>query len=50
MRSKINSLLNGQGSKGSALPKELGQETDMNPHAISAIRSRLSELKIGNRS
>ena len=46
VRSKINSLLNGQGSQGSALPKELGQETDMNPHAISAIRSRLSELKI----
>lgn len=40
-KSKIRSLLAGASGSG-----QLGQETDVNPLAISAIRSRLSELKI----
>lgn len=36
-----------KGKSGAATPDSaLGQETDLNPHAISAIRQRLSELRL----
>lgn len=41
VKSRIDSLITG--SKGAA---GLGQETDLNPHAISAVRSQLSSLRL----